>query len=255
MKRTNYQSSFILSPEHNSLQNPSQSKYLFSNLPSLIKDESRLNEIYKIIYPSISYTSIKSNSKIYNIGDTLLIHGNNEFLVGELVQIIPNNGKAQIPFWPTIEVKWYYKKADLNRKKNKLNNQHYYNSISDFEVFSTDHKDIIMIESIIDKCKVYSYEEYENLEDHNDKTFFTRAKYDPKTELLYPKIEDWKKGCVCQYPLNPDQLYIKCDKCEEWFHPECCGLDVNKINDVDEFYCPYCKAEESKETDNTKDSM
>lgn len=45
---------------------------------------------------------------------------------------------------------------------------------------------------------------------------------------------------------------IGCDKCEEWYHFECVGLDISQIPDIDnyEFICPECqkKASGSKKT-------
>ncbi len=31
-----------------------------------------------------------------------------------------------------------------------------------------------------------------------------------------PNFENWEKSCICKTPLNPDQLYIKCDKCDDY---------------------------------------
>ena len=99
---------------------------------------------------------------------------------------------------------------------------------------------ILYIESILNKCKVYSYEEYDAIVDPPDLTYFTRANYEIHSELLQPKFEEWKKGCICQKPLNPDQLYIKCDKCNAWYHPKCCGIDEKESNKINNFICPNC---------------
>lgn len=208
---------------------------------SSVCDDDKLNKIYHLLYPSFSYSAVKYNSNIYNIGDKLIINGNKDNLIGELVRIIPNNGIKTNPCWPSIEVQWYYKKSDINRKKNNLTNVDMFNSISDYEVFPTNHKDIIYIESVIGKCEVYTYEEYENLSEHTEKTFFSRARYDPHSQLLSPRFENWKIGCVCGCPLNPDQLYIKCDGCNGWFHPRCCGVEDSKAEALNEFYCPLCR--------------
>ncbi len=73
----------------------------------------------------------------------------------------------------------YYKKSDINREKNGLIEDRLFNSISEFEVFGSDHKDIIFVESIISLCRIYTYDEYESLPEHTNTTFFTRAYYDP----------------------------------------------------------------------------
>ena len=209
-------------------------------LNELSKNKQGLEKLKKYVDSNLSYDSIKFRDIIFKIGDVLLIQASEENLIGELIKIIPINGIKEYPFWPTVQVKWYYKKKDINRKKNNLLNQQNFYSISDYELFPSNHKDIIYIESIINKCKVYTYEEYDNISDPSDFTFFTRAKYEIHTELLNPKFDDWKKGCICKKPLNPDQLYIKCDKCNGWFHPKCCGVDEKDSNKINNFICPNC---------------
>ncbi len=60
--------------------------------------------------------------------------------------------------------------------------------------------------------------------------------------MLEPTFEKWEKSCLCRTPLNPDQLYIKCDRCEKWFHPKCCNIDENDVQGLSEFYCQFCRA-------------
>jgi hypothetical protein len=67
----------------------------------------------------------------------------------------------------------------LNREKNGLHDDTIFNSISEYEVFKSNHLDTIYIETIIGHCKIYTYEEYEMLEEHTHSTFFCRASYDP----------------------------------------------------------------------------
>ena len=209
-------------------------------LNELAKNKQGLEKLKKYVDPELSYDSIKFRNIIFKIGDVLLIQASEENLIGELIKIIPTNGIKEYPFWPTIQVKWYYKKKDINRKKNNLLNQQNYDALSEYELFPSNHKDIIYIESILNKCKVYTYEEYDNISDPPDLTFFTRANYEIHSELLHPKFDDWKKGCICEKPLNPDQLYIKCDKCNGWYHPKCCGIDENESNKINNFICPNC---------------
>ena len=209
-------------------------------LNELAKNKQGLEKLKKYIDADLNYDSIKFRNIIFKIGDVLLIQASEENLIGELIKIIPNNGIKEYPFWPTIQVKWYYKKKDINRKKNNLLNQQNFDALSEYELFPSNHKDIIYIESILNKCKVYSYEEYDAIVDPPDLTYFTRANYEIHSELLQPKFEEWKKGCICQKPLNPDQLYIKCDKCNGWYHPKCCGIDEKESNKINNFICPNC---------------
>jgi len=59
--------------------------------------------------------------------------------------------------------------------------------------------------------------------------------------MLIPNFETWEKSCVCKTPLNPDQLYIKCDKCDGWFHPKCCNILESEVEKISEFFCYNCK--------------
>ena len=211
------------------------------NLQALLKDKEKMEKIQNLISPDTSYTKLKYRDIYYSVGDKLIIFSSNENLIGELVRIIPTNGIKRYPCWPTIEVRWFYKKTDLNRKKNNLLDDRNYNSISDYELFPTEHRDIVFIETVMCKCEVYTYEEYEALAEHTEMTFFSRARYDPKNQILIPKFDDWVRGCVCQRPLNPDQLYIKCDGCNGWYHPECCGLTREEADTLTSFFCPRCK--------------
>ena len=126
-------------------------------LNELAKNKQGLEKIKKYVDPELSYDSIKFRNIIFKIGDVLLIQASEENLIGELIKIIPTNGIKEYPFWPTIQVKWYYKKKDINRKKNNLLNQQNFDALSDYELFPSNHKDIIYIESILNKCKVYKY--------------------------------------------------------------------------------------------------
>ena len=220
-------------------------------LLNLSKNNKKLDKIKYIINLHKTYNSFKINNCIYYINDIVLIFGEPENLIGKIIKIIPNNGLKEFPFWPCVLVSWCYTKKDLNRKKNNLLDKKNYDSISDYELFPTNHKDIIYIESIITKLKVYTYEQYEELNENNELTdliYFSRAKYDSKSQLLIPRFKDWKKSCVCQRPLNPDQLYIKCDICLGWFHPECCNIDKNIVHNIKIFYCPNCDKNIEKDT-------
>lgn len=57
---------------------------------------------------------------------------------------------------------------------------------------------------------------------------------------MNPSFDQWAKTCSCETPLNPDLLYIKCDKCELWFHPECCNIKESDVEEIEVFYCKRC---------------
>lgn len=92
----------------------------------------------------------------------------------------------------------YYKKTDIDREANDLVDDEKFDSISDFEVFKSNHRDIIYIETILSTCHVYTFEEYEVQEKHSQTTFFCRASYDPLTVIntkylmLYKLLENFE---------------------------------------------------------------
>lgn len=212
---------------------------LFVNI--LIELKGQLKTlIQKIVNPNTEYTSVKFRGVIYKIGDFIIINDAVEdFSIAKLLKIIPNNGSETYYYWPTIEVQWYYRKRNIHREKNNLVSKKKYNSISEYEVFKSEHKDRVFIESILSKCSVLSFEEYELLEDVTSTVFFCRYGYDPFKKMLVPPFEKWKKACKCHLPLNPEQLYISCEKCKEWYHPECCGLETSDLEKI-EFVCHKC---------------
>lgn len=89
--------------------------------------------------------------------------------------------------------------------------------------------------------QIYTFEEFEELEDPNNTCFYSRASYDPVKELIDPSFDTWEKSCLCETPLNPDHLYIKCDQCEKWFHPGCFNIREEDVENITEFFCHKCK--------------
>ena len=194
----------------------------------------------KICNPNIDYLSFKFQNIIYNKGDFIMINEeNDEYSIGKILEIVNSNGNEKITYWPMIKVQWFYRKKDINRDKNNLNNKKKFDSISDFEVFKSRHSDNICIESIISKCKVLTFDEYEANEEVGADTFFSRHGYDASKQLLEPTFDKWEKECKCLLPLNPDQLYIKCEECSKWFHPECCGYLNEELENL-YFICYKC---------------
>ena len=194
----------------------------------------------KLIPSTIEYQHIKFKDFVFSVGDFLLINDVSEdFSIGKLVKIIPRNGLSDISYWPCIKVQWFYRKKDIDLKINSLDKKKY-DSISDYEVFFSEHYDNIFLESVIRKAFVLSFSDYENLDEIKGDVFFCRYGYNPKTKMLIPKYEKWEKSCECKLPLNPDQLYIRCEKCEGWYHPECVGFSINDNNSDVYFICKLC---------------
>lgn len=118
-------------------------------------DEDKISKIKSIVAQSNNYNKFKFKSEIYSLGDTLMVQDVSDgYLIGKLARIIPSGGIPSYPHWPTIQVQWYYKKSDINREKNGLASDVIFNSISDYELFHSEHTDIIFIETVICRCKV-----------------------------------------------------------------------------------------------------
>ncbi|CDW73243.1 phd-finger family protein [Stylonychia lemnae] len=188
------------------------------------------------------YKKICFKDIMYETGETLIFRETESTtVVGKLVKIIPEGGNPAHPKWPMIEVQWYYKKQDLDFKKLGVSDEDQIH-FGDNEVFPTNHHDKIYVDCIQEKCKVYGINEYDKLETIDAKTtFFSRAHYNPLQKILVPAFKDWEQFCVCQKPLNPNNLYIKCDMCQQWNHPRCMGMNDEEAHQTEEFYCNRCR--------------
>eukprot|EP00047_Mylnosiga_fluctuans_P002987 m.226868 g.226868 ORF g.226868 m.226868 type:complete len:505 (+) comp11496_c0_seq1:163-1677(+) len=48
--------------------------------------------------------------------------------------------------------------------------------------------------------------------------------------------------CVCRQPYNKKRNMVQCDRCDDWFHPECVGIvDLRALSNAP-YYCPNCEA-------------
>lgn len=65
--------------------------------------------------------------------------------------------------------------------------------------------------------------------------------------------------------MNPSDLYLGCDSCGKWYHPECVGIKEENAENVEQFMCDNCKKEgtkkvkqrkvDKKQLNTTKDSL
>jgi hypothetical protein len=48
--------------------------------------------------------------------------------------------------------------------------------------------------------------------------------------------------CVCRQHYDGSRNMIACDRCEDWFHPDCVGIvDLTKITPEAPYFCPNCE--------------
>ena len=69
--------------------------------------------------------------------------------------------------------------------------------IGDNELFPTNHTDKVFVDSINGRAKVYTIQEYDQLEFIETSSFFTRADYDPLKKKLSPDYKNWDRYCEC----------------------------------------------------------
>ena len=91
-----------------------------------------------------------------------------------------------------------------------------------------------------------SLDDYCKFEEPSEVIYFQRAEYDPIKQLLKPSYDKWDKICKCMTPFNPDILYLKCDKCIRYYHPNCVGINEEEARKLDVFLCEECKEKEQK---------
>ena len=186
------------------------------------------------------YKALKYKNVIYKVDDDVLFYSNKEnYVIGSIRRILNAGFLRNRPSAPSIEVNWYYTKNDLQREQAKLSKQTF-SSISELEVFKSNHYDIVTIDSILIKCRILTFEEFDRLEEPLDNVFFTRASYDPVKQRLIPPFDTWPTSCLCQLPINPDQTYIKCDTCVRWYHLEHVNVQENDLLENTEFICSEC---------------
>ncbi|TNV76254.1 hypothetical protein FGO68_gene16993 [Halteria grandinella] len=187
------------------------------------------------------YRKLCFKEVVYTVGQTILFRETDKTcVVGKLVRIIEEGGNPQHPKWPMIEVQWYYQRKDLDFKKLGIAQEDLI-YIGDNEVFPTNHTDRIYVDCIVSPCQVFTIKEYDDLDNIDTYTFFTRANYNPMQKVLEPSFKEWETFCICSKPLNPNLLYIKCDECSQWFHPSCMGLTDDEAQQQEEFYCRPCQ--------------
>ncbi|XP_033725418.1 uncharacterized protein LOC117345238 [Pecten maximus] len=46
--------------------------------------------------------------------------------------------------------------------------------------------------------------------------------------------------CVCKTPEDPEKIMVRCDLCDDWFHPSCVNLDEEEAKNIAKWFCPGC---------------
>lgn len=120
-----------------------------------------------------AYSKIKYNNTIYSLGDAVEIQDSTSNLISIAIirKIVHTNQHLKNKHWPMIEVERIFTKQDLI-SLNCLSNASF---VGSFEVFRSDAKDLIFIESIKQKAQLLSLDEYQTLEVLNEGVYYSRA--------------------------------------------------------------------------------
>ena len=51
--------------------------------------------------------------------------------------------------------------------------------------------------------------------------------------------------CICNQPYSSSDTYICCDYCDKWYHPQCVGIEIDKLNKIEKYKCPFCESQET----------
>ncbi|CAG9325720.1 unnamed protein product [Blepharisma stoltei] len=178
------------------------------------------------------YKKLNLNGEFYEIGDAVVLKEyKDDCCYGTILKIWKEvkNSDAY------AKIRWFYKPSDIFHE--------HHDFISCAELFDSDYIQDVWIQTIYDKVRVLPFEEYHNLDEVDDNTFFWRAVYNSRDSSLTPPLSEWKRACVCNKIFNPDVLYVSCDNCLELFHPECVNADL----DAPEWICDSCIACKTEE--------
>ncbi|QRW27710.1 alpha-1,3-glucan synthase [Rhizoctonia solani] len=60
--------------------------------------------------------------------------------------------------------------------------------------------------------------------------------------------EDTRLYCVCKTRYDENKVMIACDRCDDWYHPNCVNLAEFDVDLIDQFVCPLCVAKHNIHT-------
>lgn len=177
-------------------------------------------------------------TKVYTVGDTVLVRGTDSYLpyIGKIKEIALGSSKNE-----KCLMAWFYRPEEAEGGRKQFHGER--------ELFRSDHVDWVNANTITDACQVHSLKTYQTLKEVESNDFFTRFTYQPATKEFKP--DRVPVYCVCEMPYNPDQFMVMCTRCEEWYHPKCLGFDHEHIESMPDFICQQrgCAAAEEAAND------
>ena len=128
--------------------------------------------------PTRDFSKLIFRGEVYTIGDYVLIRETEKTdMVAKLTKIYPE-GVAEKHVM--IQVKWYFKKDDLESNSLPLLERI---NLGDNEVFDTNTETKIYADLLNKKCTVWKLEEYEGKSGLGVNDYYTRASYDIRKVL------------------------------------------------------------------------
>ncbi|GMH40234.1 hypothetical protein BSKO_08138 [Bryopsis sp. KO-2023] len=201
----------------------------------------KLSELGGVAEPSFvhgQYSFKRDDCALINAGGAAT-----KAYIGRIRSITAKGGADNVK----IQIAWFYRPEETKSGRQAFHGEK--------EVFQSDHLDWCHKNAIIGKCRVLTLEGYQNLTAIGENDFYCRFFYSPSSGEFSP--DDVPVFCLCEMPYNPDRVMIACDKCDEWFHPECLGLSKGEVDQVvrssQPFVCPQCVAQLAPETEEAND--
>lgn len=164
----------------------------------------------------------------FSVGDAVLVKapGSSERYVGRIVSVAVRDGVAR------ARLCWYYRPQETNGGRKRFHGVK--------ELFASDHYDWVSVNTIDARCNVWSIAEYQALEAVTEYDFYARFMYlSSRSEFRPATVAVF---CTCLEPYNPDRVMVMCERCEEWFHPECVGETSASLSRSTSWNCPRCRA-------------
>lgn len=157
-------------------------------------------------------------------GDDIMVNElNDSEAIAKIQSIYFDCAKGKVK----VFVQWYYKPKDIGDTKLKKN-------CSEIELFLSDSFIDLELGCVDGKVKIISLDEIIDLDEIEDDTFFTRAKWIISDQKLDPPLIKWKRGCLCEEIINPDKPFKICPNCKMFLH-------VNCLPNSSQQKCPKCE--------------
>jgi len=153
-------------------------------------------------------------------------HGAEKPYIGKVVGIEKCTSTQDI----FLKLQWYYHPEESNCGRQTFHGAK--------ELFLSDHTDEQRLETVEGVVQVHSLKDYEELSCISASDYFWRYNYKASTGAFTPKSVP--VFCSCEEPYNPDIPMIECERCHEWFHLSCVGLETEDVDSISTYLCFQC---------------